>query len=216
MRRIRVLLVDDHELVRMGLRVLLEREARIEIVGEAGTAEAAVSEALRLRPDIVLMDVRLADGSGVTACRTLRDEAPEIQVIMLTAYADEEASLAALTAGAAGYLLKQVQGQDVVRAIEAVANGHSLLDPAVTRTVAARLAGRTSASDDDPRLATLSAQESRVLELVAAGKTNKEIAATLSLSEKTVKNYLAHIFDKLDVARRAEAAARFARASRRR
>jgi len=215
MSRIRVLLADDHELVRMGLRALLEREAGIEIVGEAGTAEGAVAEALRLRPHIVLMDMRMPDGSGVTACRELREQAPEVQIVMLTAYADEEDVLAALTAGAAGYVLKQVQGQEVVRAIEAVAAGHSLLDPAVTRAVLARIAGPTSAPEDD-RLATLSAQESRVLELVATGKTNKEIAVALSLSEKTVKNYLAHVFDKLDVARRAEAAARFARASLRR
>ena len=213
MSAIRVLLADDHELVRMGLRALLEREAGIEIVGEAGTAAGAVDEAVRLRPDIVLMDVRMADGSGVTACRLLREQAPEVQVIMLTAYADEEAVLAALSAGAAGYVLKKVQGHEVVRAIETVAAGHSLLDPAVTRTVVERIAGGAPASDDD-RLATLSAQESRVLELVASGKTNKEIAATLALSEKTVKNYLARVFDKLDVARRAEAAARFARSRR--
>ena len=215
MSRIRVLLADDHELVRMGLRALLEREAGIEIVGEAGTAEGAVAEALRLRPHIVLMDVRMPDGSGVTACRELREQAPEVRIVMLTAYADEEDVLAALMAGAAGYVLKQVQGQEVVRAIEAVAAGHSLLDPAVTRAVLARIAGPTSVPEDD-RLATLSAQESRVLELVATGKTNKEIAVALSLSEETVKNYLAHVFDKLDVARRAEAAARFARASLRR
>ena len=157
----------------------------------------------------------MPDGSGVTACRELREQAPEVQIVMLTAYADEEDVLAALMAGAAGYVLKQVQGQEVVRAIEAVAAGHSLLDPAVTRAVLARIAGPTSAPED-ARLATLSAQETRVLELVATGKTNKEIAVALSLSEKTVKNYLAHVFDKLDVARRAEAAARFARASLRR
>ncbi len=208
--RVGVLLVDDHEVVRVGLRSLLSREAGIEVVGEAGTADGAVAEALRLRPDVVVLDVRLPDRSGVEACREIRSALAGTHVLMLTSYADEEAVLASVVAGASGYLLKQIGGRELVRAIEAVAAGHSLLDPAVTRTVlekVQRLAAGRGADD----VAQLSAQERKVLALVAEGKTNKEIAAALGLSDKTVKNYLSNVFDKLHLSRRSEAAAFFAR-----
>jgi DNA-binding NarL/FixJ family response regulator len=209
-RRIAVLLVDDHEVVRVGLRSLLSREPGIEVVGEAATAEEAVRGAARLRPDVVVMDVRLPDRNGVEACREIRGATPEVKVIMLTSYADEEAVLSSILAGAAGYLLKQIRGHELVRGIETVAAGHSLLDPAVTQKVlegVKRLAtGRGPGGVDE-----LSPQEQRVLALVADGKTNKEIAAALGLSDKTVKNYLSHVFEKLHLSRRSEAAAFFAR-----
>jgi len=202
--------VDDHEVVRVGLRSLIERDTTMEVVGEAASAASAVTEALRLRPDVVVMDVRLPDDSGITACRELRAQAPDVRVMMLTSYADDEAVFAAVMAGAAGYVLKQVSGHDFLRAIESVAAGMSLLDPAITEAVLSRLK-QCGASDP---LAALSAQEGRVLECVAEGKTNKEIGAALALSEKTVKNYLANIFQKLQISRRAEGAALFSRGDR--
>ncbi len=210
MRRVSVLLVDDHAVVREGLRSLLVREPGIDVVGETGTAAEAVREALRLRPQVVVMDVRLPDGSGIEACRTLRAEAPETRVVMLTSYGDEEAVFASIMAGAAGYLLKQVRGQELIRAIQTVAAGGSLLDPAVTRHVLDRMR-RLATEGPGDEVTRLSPQEERVLALVAEGRTNKEIAATLGLSDKTVKNYLSHVFEKLNLSRRAEAAALFAR-----
>lgn len=209
-RKVAVLLVDDHEVVRVGLRSLLGRERRIEVVGEAGTAAEAVAQAARLRPDVVVMDVRLPDGSGVEACREIRSADPKVHVIMLTSYADEEAVFNSILAGASGYLLKQIRGQELVRAIETVAAGQSLLDPAVTQKVLERVKRLASGREPD-EIAQLSAQERKVLALVAEGKTNKEIAAALGLSDKTVKNYLSHVFEKLHLSRRAEAAAFFAR-----
>jgi DNA-binding NarL/FixJ family response regulator len=209
-RKVAVLLVDDHEVVRVGLRSLLGRERRIEVVGEGGTAAEAVAQAVRLRPDVVVMDVRLPDGSGVEACREIRSADPKVQVIMLTSYADEEAVFNSILAGASGYLLKQIRGQELVRAIETVAAGQSLLDPAVTQKVLERVKRLASGHQPD-EIAQLSAQERRVLAFVAEGKTNKEIAAALGLSDKTVKNYLSHVFEKLHLSRRAEAAAFFAR-----
>ena len=209
-RRIAVLLVDDHEVVRVGLRSLLARERGIEVVGEAGSAAEAVAQASRLRPDVVVMDVRLPDRSGVEACREIRAETPEAQVIMLTSYADEEAVFASIMAGASGYLLKQIRGQELVRAIETVAAGQSLLDPAVTQKVLEKVK-RLAAGHQLDEITSLSAQERKVLALVAEGKTNKEIAAALGLSDKTVKNYLSRVFEKLNLSRRAEAAAYFAR-----
>lgn len=210
MKKIAVLLVDDHEVVRAGLRSLLARDSRIEIVGEAGTVTEAVRAAGHSEPDVILMDVRLPDGSGVVACRDVRAARPETRVIMLTSYADDEAVFAAIMAGAAGYLLKQVRGQDLVHAIHTVAAGQSLLDTAVTGKVLAHVQRATAGTEGDS-LSALSPQEGRVLALVAEGKTNKEIAATLELSDKTVKNYLGHIFEKLHISRRAEAAALYAR-----
>jgi DNA-binding NarL/FixJ family response regulator len=202
--------VDDHEVVRVGLRSLLARERGMEVVGEAGNAAEAVAQAARLRPDIVVMDVRLPDRSGVEACREIRSADPAIQVIMLTSYADEEAVLSSILAGASGYLLKQIRGQELVRAIGTVAGGQSLLDPAVTQKVLEKVKRLASAAQPDD-ITELSAQERKVLAFVAEGKTNKEIGAALGLSDKTVKNYLSHVFEKLNLSRRAEAAAFFAR-----
>jgi DNA-binding NarL/FixJ family response regulator len=209
-KRIAVLLVDDHEMVRVGLRSLLGGERSIEVVGEAGGAAEAVAQAARLHPDVVVMDVRLPDRSGVEACREIRADAPEIQVIMLTSYADDEAVFASITAGAAGYLLKEIQAQELVRAIETVAAGQSLLHPAVTQKVLHQMKQLASGHQPDT-ITALSPQECKVLALVAEGKTNKEIANALGLSDKTVKNYLSHVFEKLKLSRRTEAAVYFAR-----
>ncbi len=209
-RKITVLLVDDHEVVRVGLRSLLNREAGIEVVGEAGSAAEAVAQAGRLRPQVVVMDVRLPDRSGVEACREIRSADPNVRVIMLTSYADEEAVFHSILAGAAGYLLKQIRGQELLRAIETVAAGQSLLDPAVTQKVLDSIQ-RWAAGQPPDEMTQLSPQERNVLALVAEGKTNKEIAAALGLSDKTVKNYLSHVFEKLNLSRRSEAAAFFAR-----
>lgn len=208
--RITVLLVDDHEIVRLGVRALLGREAGIDIVGEAASAQEAVEQAARLRPAVVLMDVRLPDRSGVDACREIRSADPAIRVVMLTSHADEEAVFNSIMAGASGYVLKQISGQEVLRAIEAVAAGQSLLDPEVTRKVMEMMA-RLGSAPAGERGARLSPQEEKVLALVADGLTNKEIARSLGLSDKTVKNYISHVFEKLNLSRRAEAAAFFAR-----
>lgn len=209
-RKITVLLVDDHEVVRIGLRSLLSREKGIDVVGEAGTADAAVALAVRLRPDVVVMDVRLPDGTGVEACREIRSADAAVQIIMLTSYADDEAVFSSLLAGASGYLLKQIRGKELVRAIETVAAGQSLLDPAVTQTVLDRMK-RLASGHQPSEINQLSAQERKVLALVADGKTNKEIAGALGLSDSTVKHYLSHVFEKLNLSRRAEAAAYFVR-----
>ncbi|MBI4329478.1 MAG: response regulator transcription factor [Chloroflexi bacterium] len=209
-KRIAVLLVDDHEVVRVGLRSLLARERGIAVVGEAASAAEAVTQTARLRPDVVIMDVRLPDRSGVEACREIRAEAPAVQVIMLTSYADDEAVFASIMGGASGYLLKQIRGHELVRAIETVAAGQCFLDPAVTLKVLDWIKQMTSGHQPDG-ITQLSPQERKVLSLVAEGKTNKEIAAALGLSDKTVKNYLSHVFEKLNLSRRAEAAAFFAR-----
>jgi two-component system, NarL family, response regulator DevR len=206
---VRVLLCDDHEVVREGLRTLLGRQKGMLVVGEAGTVAEAVEAAVRTKPDVVVMDVRLPDGSGVEACRTIREARPETKVIMLTSYADDEALFASIVAGAAGYLLKQTRGQAVVDAITAVAQGRSLLDPDVTGKVLERV--RRGRTDEDPAVASLTDQERKVLEQLAEGKTNREIGELLFLSEKTVKNYVSRILDKLGLSRRAEAAAYMAK-----
>ena len=205
-RPLRLLVVDDHEVVRQGLVALLERRPGFEIVAEAGTAAQAVSEAARFEPDVVVMDVRLPDGSGIEACRDIRTARPETRVIMLTSYPDEEAVLSAIVAGASGYLLKQIRGRDLVAALEAVGRGESLLDPAVTEKVLDRVR-RAATGDEADELAQLTSQERKILLLVAEGKTNKEIAAEIFLSDKTVKNYVSSILAKLDLQRRAQAAA---------
>lgn len=210
--RIAVLLVDDHEVVRIGLRTLLGHEPRIKVVGDAGTAAGAVEQAARLKPDIVVMDVRLPDGNGVEVCREIRNADPTIRVIMLTSYADEEAVFNSIMAGASGYLLKQLRGEDLVRAIETAAAGQSLLDPAVTQKVLEKMK-RLASAPSSVELKQISAQEERVLALVAEGKTNKEIAKALGLSDKTVKHYISNVFEKLNFSRRAEAAAFYARRS---
>ena len=206
---VRVMLVDDHEVVREGLRTLLGRQKGMLVVGEAGTATEAVEVAAKAKPDVIVMDVRLPDGSGVEACRTIREARPETKVIMLTSYADDEALFASIVAGAAGYLLKQTRGQAVVDAIMSVAQGRSLLDPDVTGKVLERV--RRGRDDEDPAFASLTDQERKVLEQLAEGKTNREIGEVLFLSEKTVKNYVSRILDKLGLARRAEAAAYMAK-----
>ena len=205
----RVLICDDHEVVREGLRTLLSRRPEIAVVGEAGTMQEAIDAAAKAKPDVVIMDVRLPDGSGVEACRAIREARPETHVIMLTSYADDEALFASIIAGASGYLLKQTRGQAVVDAIQAVAQGRSLLDPDVTGKVLERV--RQGREQEDPQLASLTEQERKVLEQLAEGRTNREIGARLFLSEKTVKNYVSRILDKLGLARRAEAAAYMAK-----
>ena len=212
-RSLRVLLVDDHEVVRGGLRALLESTQDIKVVGEAGSVRDAVVYAASLRPDVVVMDVRLADGSGIEATREIRAARPQTQVLMLTSFADDEALFASIMAGAAGYVLKQIRGGELVRAIRSVGQGQSLLDPAVTASVLERLRKGKHLLRDE-RLARLTAQEERILQLVAEGRTNKQIGDDLRLAEKTVKNYLSSILSKLEVARRAEAAAYLARHSK--
>ena len=207
---LRVLLVDDHEVVRSGIKALLQATDDIVVSGEAGTVREAVDEANRIRPDVVVMDVRLADGSGIEATREIRASHPKTRVVMLTSFADDEALFASIMAGASGYVLKQVRGGELVRAIRTVGKGESLLDPAVTNAVLDRLRKGKHLLKDE-KLARLSPQEERILSLVADGKTNKEIGDELSLAEKTVKNYVSSILSKLEVARRAEAAAYLAR-----
>jgi two-component system, NarL family, response regulator DevR len=207
---LRVMLVDDHEVVRSGIRALLQETEDIIVTAEAGTVREAVDEADRARPDVVVMDVRLADGSGIEATREIRARHPHTRVVMLTSFADDEALFASIMAGASGYVLKQVRGGELVRAIRTVGGGESLLDPAVTNAVLDRLRkGKRLLADE--KLSRLSPQEERILGLVADGKTNKEIGDELHLAEKTVKNYVSSILSKLEVARRAEAAAYLAR-----
>jgi DNA-binding NarL/FixJ family response regulator len=207
---LRVMLVDDHEVVRSGVRALLQETEDIIVTAEAGTVREAVDEADRARPDVVVMDVRLADGSGIEATREIRAKHPNTRVVMLTSFADDEALFASIMAGASGYVLKQVRGGELVRAIRTVGKGESLLDPAVTNAVLDRLRKGKRLLEDE-KLARLSPQEERILGLVADGKTNREIGDELDLAEKTVKNYVSSILSKLEVARRAEAAAYLAR-----
>jgi two-component system response regulator DevR len=209
---IRLLLVDDHEVVRLGLRALFERTGRIQVIGEAGTMADAVAKAAHLKPDVVLLDIRLPDGSGVEACREIRADRPDTRVLFLTSFADENAAISAVLGGAGGYLLKEIGGEALIQAIEAVAGGQSILDPVITQPILARMrALSTSTAHSDGEV--LSPQEQKVLALVAEGKTNKEIAAALKLSDKTVKNYLSHTFQKLQISRRSQAAAYFAKRS---
>jgi DNA-binding NarL/FixJ family response regulator len=203
---LRLLVVDDHEVVRQGLVALLERRAGFSVVAAVGTAAEAIEAARTYLPDVVIMDVRLPDGSGIEATREIRAENPAIRVIMLTSYPDEEAVFAAIVAGASGYLLKQIRGRDLIGALEAVGRGESLLDPAVTEQVLERIRGIAHGTYRD-ELAQLTRQEQTILLLVAEGQTNKEIAAKVFLSDKTVKNYVSSILAKLNLQRRAQAAA---------
>ena len=207
---VRVMIVDDHEVVRHGIRAMLEAAEDMVVAGEAGGVREAVEVAAAVRPEVVIMDVRLEDGSGIEACREIRAQRPDTKVVMLTSFADDEALFASIMAGASGYVLKQVRGGDLLRSIRTVAEGGSLLDPAVTGTVLDRLRKGKHLIKDE-RLARLSPQEERIVTLVADGKTNREIAEELHLAEKTVKNYVSSILSKLEVARRAEAAAYLAR-----
>ena len=202
---LKVMLVDDHEVVRQGLRALLEAEDDIEVVTEADNGPSAVSLASTHKPDVVVMDVRMPEGSGVEACRAIRDENPDIQVIMLTSFSDDEALFNSIMAGAAGFVLKQIRGRDLIDAIRTVGSGKSLLDPDVTQRVLERLR-KAKFDEKDPKLSRLSPQEERILDMVGEGLTNREIAERIHLSDKTVKNYVSTILQKLEVARRAEAA----------
>ena len=209
-RPLRLLVVDDHEVVRQGLVSLLDRRERFQVVAEAGTAAEAVEMTRKFEPDLVVMDVRLPDGSGIEACREIRSEFPQTRVVILTSYPDEEAVLSAIIAGASGYLLKQIRSRDLVSALESVGRGESLLDPAVTEKVLDRVRRIATGTYTD-ELAQLTQQEQKILLLVAEGKTNKEIASEVFLSDKTVKNYVSSILSKLNLERRAQAAAFVAR-----
>lgn len=211
--RIRLMVVDDHEVVRIGLRALFRRSKTIEVVAEAGSSAEAVSVARDARPDVVLMDLRLPDGSGIEACRAILANEPAARVLFLTSFPDEQAVTATMLAGAAGYLLKEIGREALTRAIEAVASGQSILDPGLTQSVLVRLQEEAE-RPSGRRGADLSAQECRILALVVEGKTNKEIAAALELSDKTVKNYLSNAFQKLQVTRRSKAAVVFARVTK--
>jgi two-component system, NarL family, response regulator DevR len=211
---IRLLLVDDHQLVRAGLRSVLAKEPAISIVGEAATSAEAVAEAQRLKPDVVLLDMRLPDGNGVDACREIRQETPKTGVLFLTSYGDDDAVLAAIVAGARGYLLKEVSPDELVRSIKLVAEGKPILDPTVTQRVLDWMKN-IDAPKSDVKVEGLSPQEQRIVALIAEGQTNKEIGVALKLSEKTVKNYLANIFQKLQITRRSQAAAFFAERQKR-
>ena len=211
-KRVRLVLVDDSQVVRMGLRSLLGTEPGIEIVGEAGTVATAVETCARLKPAVVLLDIRLPDGTGFDACRQILARLPDTRVLVLTSVADETLVDEAIRAGAHGYLLKEIDGRGLIQAVFDVAEGKSILDPAVTARVIQLVKGGSSASRD--ALAVLSPQERKVLALIAEGQTNKEVAGGLGLAEKTVKNYLSNIFEKLHVSRRSQAAAMFVRESR--
>jgi two-component system response regulator DevR len=206
--RIRIVLCDDHELVRRGLRSLLQGVPGYEVVGEAGDADEALAAVEELRPDVVVMDVRLPARSGIEACRDIRSAHPDTRVLILTSYADDEALFSSIMAGAAGFVLKQVRGADLVGAIREVAAGRSLLDPLVTARVLARLReGVTAGPGGD----AMTEQERKILDLVAEGMTNRQIAEQVFLAEKTVKNYVSNILMKLGLSRRAEVAAYMAR-----
>lgn len=198
-----VFLLDDHEVVRQGVRSLLESTGEIEVVGEAGLAEDALRRIRACRPRVAILDVRLPDGNGVEVCREVRSEFPEVYCLMLTSYSDDEALFEAIMAGASGYVLKQIRGNELIQAVQRVARGESLLDPAVTGRVLKRL---REPSPEDERLARLTEQERRILDLIAEGCTNRQIGQRLHLAEKTVKNYVSNMLGKLDMERRTEAA----------
>ncbi len=207
---IEVLIVDDHEVVRVGLRTLFKLIPEIRIVGEASNKSSAVQEAIRLKPHVVLLDIRLPEGSGIEACRDILAACPETRVLFLTSYAEETTVLDAILAGAQGYILKDIGAAPLIQAIKTVAAGHSLLDSNVAQQTMSLLRNMAVSEAQRP-VEALSKQEQRVLGLVAEGKTNKEIASALGLSDKTVKNYLSNIFDKLQVTRRSQAAALYTR-----
>ncbi|MEE8422002.1 MAG: response regulator transcription factor [Dehalococcoidia bacterium] len=202
----RVLLVDDHEIVRRGLKTVLQERSDIVVIGEAGTVKAGVEETMRLQPDIVIMDLRLPDGSGVEACREIRSQSPDTKVIILTSYADEDALFAAIMAGAAGYVLKDLDPSRLQEAIVTVGRGGSLLDPNMATTVLERVRKGAVRHPADDAFASLSPQEDRILKFIGEGLTNREIAEQLSLSEKTIKNYVSQIYSKLHIERRSQAA----------
>jgi len=206
--KISVFLLDDHEVVRRGVRDLLEAEPDITVVGEAGTAASALARIPALRPDVAVLDVRLPDGDGVSVCREIRSRMPSVACLMLTSFTDDDALFDAIMAGAAGYVLKQIRGTDLVGAVRTVASGQSMLDPRAASQVIERL--RSNARQPDP-LAALSGQERRILQLIGEGLTNRQIGERMFLAEKTVKNYVSSLFAKLGMQRRTQAAAYAAR-----
>jgi DNA-binding NarL/FixJ family response regulator len=207
--QIRVFLLDDHEVVRRGVRELLEAESDIIVVGEAGTAASALARIPALRPDVAVLDVRLPDGDGITVCRDIRSKMPEVACLMLTSFGDDQAIFDAIMAGAAGYVLKQIRGTDLVGAVRTVASGESMLDPEAASRVMKHM--RDQAARSDP-LAGLTGQERRILELIGEGLTNRQIGERMFLAEKTVKNYVSALFAKMGMERRTQAAAYAARA----
>jgi len=205
---LRVLLVDDHEVVRGGVKALLQATDDIIVTAEASSVREAIDEADRARPDVVVMDVRLVDGSGIEATREIRARHPKTAVVMLTSFADDEALFASILAGASGYVLKQIRGSDLIESVRKVGRGESLLDPEMTDRVFRRIRGEDT---DDPLLARLSKQERKILEYIAEGMTNRQISEAMFLAEKTVKNYVSNVLAKLEMSRRSEAAAYAAR-----
>ncbi|GAA0256899.1 response regulator transcription factor [Cryptosporangium japonicum] len=201
---IRVYLLDDHEVVRRGLAALLESSGDIEVIGESGSAPEAARRIPALRPDVAVLDARLPDGNGIDVCRDVRSADPTIKALILTSYQDDEALFSAIMAGAAGYVLKQIRGTDLVDAIRRVAAGQSLLDPAVTQQVLTRI--REGHDQEPPELARLTGQERKILELIAQGMTNRQIGEEMFLAEKTVKNYVSSLLSKLGLERRTQAA----------
>ncbi|MDE0721228.1 MAG: response regulator transcription factor [Dehalococcoidia bacterium] len=201
--KLKILIVDDHDIVRKGLAMLVSRQEDLTVVAEAGTVAEAVEKARERVPDVVVMDIRLPDGTGIEACREIRDENSDVKVLMLTSYSDEEAVMGSIMAGASGYLLKEIRSQEIVDAIRRVGSGQSLLDPSVTASVLERV--RRGKEEDV--LAQLTDQEKKILELIADGQTNREIAGQINLSDKTVKNYVSNILGKLEGSRRSQAAA---------
>jgi DNA-binding NarL/FixJ family response regulator len=208
MKQLRILLVDDHEVVRAGIRALLDSQDDMTVVGEAGTAEEGIRRVGYDEPNVVVLDVRLPDGSGVEACRDIRARFPDVKVLMLTSFADEEAMMSAILAGASGYVLKRVRGNDLVEDIRKVGAGESLLDNDMTERLFERL---RSGSGEDPLLSRLSKQERTIVSHIADGLTNKQIAEEMFLAEKTVKNYVSNLLAKMGMSRRSEAAAYVAR-----
>lgn len=208
MTKLKVLLVDDHEVVRAGIKALLDSADDLTVVGEAGTAEEGIRRVGYDEPDVVVLDVRLPDGSGVEACRDIKSRFPDVKVLMLTSFADEEALISAILAGAAGYVLKRVKGTDLVANIRRVGAGESLLDPDMTEGLFERL---RSGPKEDPLLARLTKQERLIVAHIADGLTNKQIAEEMFLAEKTVKNYVSNLLAKMGMSRRSEAAAYVAR-----
>jgi DNA-binding NarL/FixJ family response regulator len=204
---VRIFLLDDHEIVRRGLRELFEAQDDFEVVGEASNAEEALSRVPPTRPDVAVLDVRLPGTSGIEVCRDLRTVQPELRCLMLTSFADDDALFSAILAGASGYLLKQIRGPELVSAVRRVAEGQSLIDPALTASVMERLRGK----QEDERISRLSPQERRILDLIAEGKTNRQIGAEMFLAEKTVKNYVSNLLAKMGFSRRTEAAVYAAR-----
>jgi two-component system response regulator DevR len=208
MKTLRVLLVDDHEVVRAGLKTLIESQEDMTVVGEAGTAEDGVRRVGYDEPDVAVLDVRLPDMSGVEACREIRSRFPDVSVLMLTSFADEEALMAAILAGASGYVLKRVKSDELIDDIRRVGRGESLLDPEMTERLFTRL---REGETEDPLLSRLTKQEKTIVAHIADGLTNRQIAEEMFLAEKTVKNYVSNLLAKMGMSRRSEAAAHMAR-----